>query len=150
MLLNKHRIWGSWGLIGAVTNCFALWFPSSWCLWVPKAGDLHGPDVLVLRVSETGARPWVSARGTEALELAGDRGRAGAPAAPGQGAAPTEVCLAMEGQGDLSGGGAAAARGSQRRCRRDAQHPTMHGLSRLGQTAPLGTPGCRPMRVPLV
>lgn len=50
MLLNKHRIWGSWGLIRAVTNCSALWLPSSQCLRVPKAGDLDGQDVLVLRV----------------------------------------------------------------------------------------------------
>lgn len=80
-----------------------------------------------------GARPWVSGGPWSWL---GTKGRAGAPVAPRQGAALTKVCLVMGDQGDLSGGGGAAARGSQ-------------NLSTLGWTAPLGTPGCHTMGVPL-
>lgn len=35
----------------------ALCLTSSWCLWVAQAGDLHGPHVLLLRVSMTGTSP---------------------------------------------------------------------------------------------
>jgi len=58
----------------SLIQCSVLCFSSSWCLWGTTAGDFHGPDVLMLRISVMGASPALGMRGPIGVRVGGSAG----------------------------------------------------------------------------